>query len=101
MRTTFSAVGHPVVRGEGPEKVSGRSIYGVDVTRPGMLWGKALRSPLPHARIVHIDTSRAKRVPGVHALITGDDLPPTRVGRLLRDMPVLAQGFCESLLARR
>ena len=84
MATTFSSVGHSFVHGEGPEKVTGRTVYGVDVTRPSMLWGKTLRSPLPHARIVSIDTSRAKRIPGVHAVLTGDDVPTTRVGRFLQ-----------------
>jgi carbon-monoxide dehydrogenase large subunit len=56
-----------------------------------MLWGKVLRSPFPHAKITNIDTAKAKAVPGVHAVITGRDLPDSRVGRLLRDMPVLAR----------
>ncbi len=89
--TTTRAIGHSVVRGEGPDKVTGRSVYAADVTLQGMLWGKALRSPFPHARIVSIDTSAARAVPGVHAVITAADLPPsTLVGRRLRDMPVLA-----------
>ena len=87
---SYTAIGRPVVHGEGQQKVSGSSLYGVDVTRPGMLWGKPLRSPHPHARIVNIDTSRAKRLPGVHAVITGKDLPRARIGRVLRDHPVLA-----------
>jgi CO/xanthine dehydrogenase Mo-binding subunit len=56
-----------------------------------MLWGKVLRSPYPHANILHIDTARARTVPGVHAVLTGQDLPDRRVGRLLRDIPVLAR----------
>ena len=56
-----------------------------------MLWGKVLRSPFPHARIVSIDTTEAKAVPGVHAVITAADLPESLVGRRLRDMPVLAR----------
>ena len=92
MATSFSTVGRSVVRGEGPDKVSGRSIYGVDVTRPGMLWGKILRSPFPHANIVSIDVSTARRLAGIHTILTGDDLPTSRVGRYLRDIPVLAQG---------
>ena len=91
MAISLSTIGRSVVRGEGPEKVSGQSVYGVDVTRPGMLWGKTLRSPLPHARIVKIDASRARRIPGVHTVLTGNDLPRSRVGQKLRDMPVLAQ----------
>ena len=91
MTTTTRAIGQPVVRGEGPDKVTGKSIYAADVTLPGMLWGKALRSPFPHARIVSIDTTAAKAVPGVHAVVTATDLPDSLVGRRLRDMPVLAR----------
>src|SRR2546428_10448306 len=58
---------------------------------PGMLWGKVLRSPFPHARIVHIDTSGASKLPGVHAVLTGRDLAGRLVGRTLRDTPLLAQ----------
>ena len=91
MTTTTRAIGQSVVRGEGPDKVTGKSVYAADVSLPGMLWGKALRSPFPHARIVGIDTSQAKAVPGVRAVITAADLPDALVGRRLRDMPVLAR----------
>ena len=91
MTTTTRAIGQSVVRGEGPDKVTGKSIYAADVSLPGMLWGKVLRSPFPHARIISIDTSEARAVPGVHAVITGADLPDSLVGRRLRDMPVLAR----------
>lgn len=92
MVSSYSVVGRSVTRGEGPDKVSGNATYAADVLLPGMLIGKALRSPFPHARIVNIDTSRALNVPGVHTVITGQDLPDRRVGRLLRDIPVLARG---------
>ena len=91
MTTTTRAIGQSVVRGEGPDKVTGKSVYAADVSLPGMLWGKVLRSPFPHARIISIDTSEARAVPGVHAVITGADLPDSLVGRRLRDMPVLAR----------
>ena len=91
MTTATRAIGQSVVRGEGPDKVTGKSVYAADVTLPGMLWGKALRSPFPHARIVSIDTEQAKAVPGVRAVITAADLPDSLVGRRLRDMPVLAR----------
>ena len=84
-------VGTSVTRGEGPDKVSGKAVFAADIVLPGMLWGKVLRSPFPHAKIANIDPSQAKNVPGVHAVITGEDLPDSRVGRLLRDMPVLAR----------
>ena len=91
MTTTTRAIGQSVVRGEGPDKVTGKSVYTADVSLPGMLWGKVLRSPFPHARIVSIDTAEAEAVPGVHTVITAADLPDSLVGRRLRDMPVLAR----------
>src|SRR2546422_9802725 len=89
--TTYTVVGQPVTREDGPEKVSGKTCYAGDLRLPGMLWGKVLRSPLPHARIVHIDTSGASKLPGVHAVLTGRDLAGRLVGRTLRDTPLLAQ----------
>src|SRR5439155_1614728 len=61
------------------------------ITRPRMVWAKALRSPVPHARIVALETSRARALPGVPAILTGGDLPDYRLGRSMRDMPVLAR----------
>ncbi|MDA1272332.1 MAG: xanthine dehydrogenase family protein molybdopterin-binding subunit [Chloroflexi bacterium] len=86
------AIGQSIVRGEGPDKVTGKSVYAADISLPGMLWGKVLRSPYPHARIIGIDTSKALALPGVRAVVTGQDLPETKIGRRLVDMPVLAQG---------
>ena len=91
MATTYSVVGTSVTRDEGPDKVSGGAKYPADVVVPGTLSGKILRSPFPHARIVSIDTSKARAFPGVHAVLTGTDLPDRPVGRLLRDCPVLAR----------
>jgi CO/xanthine dehydrogenase Mo-binding subunit len=54
-----------------------------------MLWGKILRSPHPHARIRRIDASAAWSVPGVKAVVTGQDVPGHLMGKVLRDMPVL------------
>ncbi|MEA2640569.1 MAG: hypothetical protein QOF51_1963 [Chloroflexota bacterium] len=77
---------------DGVDKVTGSATYAADITRPGQLVGKILRSPYPHARIVSIDTSRAKALPGVHAVLIGQDLSPDfLVGRSMRDMPVLAR----------
>ena len=84
-----TVVGAPVPQAEGPDKVSGRSIYAADVNLPGLLWGKILRSPYPHARIRRIDASRARQVPGVKAVITGQEIPGHLMGKMIRDMPVL------------
>ena len=89
--TTYSVVGKPVTREDGPGKVSGELIYPADIVLPGMIWGKVLRSPFPHARIVHIDASRAMSLAGVRAVITGKDLTGMRVGRMLQDVPLLAE----------
>lgn len=62
--TTPSVVGTRVERIDGPDKVSGRAKYTFDIKRPGMLWGRIVRSPYPHARLVSVDLSAAQRVPG-------------------------------------
>jgi putative selenate reductase molybdopterin-binding subunit len=84
-------VGQPIGRLDGVEKVTGAARYSGDMTLPGVVWGKALRSPLPHARILRIDTSRAKALPGVLAVLTAQDLPDILVGRRMFDMPMLAR----------
>ena len=89
--TTRSVVGKPIPRLDGLEKVRGIARYTADLQMSGMLYGKALRSPYPHARIVRIDTSKARALPGVHAVITAQDIPDLLVGRQLRDEPVLAR----------
>src|SRR5687767_8037627 len=73
-------VGAGVARLDGLDKVLGRAVYGVDVELPGMLVGKILRSPLPHARIRHIDTERARKLRGVRAVLTGADTPRITYG---------------------
>ena len=71
--------------------MSGKFPYSADVVLPGMIWGKVLRSPYSHARIISIDASRAMALPGVHAVITGKDTAGMRVGRMVRDVPLLAE----------
>ncbi|HEY7163548.1 MAG TPA: xanthine dehydrogenase family protein molybdopterin-binding subunit [Candidatus Binatia bacterium] len=85
-------VGNPTPRVEGESKVSGKAVYAVDVVLPGMLWGKLLRSPVASAKIKKIDTSKAAQVPGVRAIVTGEDCKGLKIGRRLYDMPILADG---------
>src|SRR5579859_4868149 len=82
----------PEYRVDGPLKVRGRARYAADVRRAeGMLHLVYVRSPYAHALIRSVDVSRAQAVPGVHAILTGADLPPyARFGRRLQDWPVLA-----------
>src|SRR5919109_1141144 len=84
-------IGQPLPRVEGADKVSGALRYAADHHRPGTLWGKVLRSPYPHARILNIDVTRAKNLPGVRAVITAADVNQRLIGAVLHDMPVLAQ----------
>jgi CO/xanthine dehydrogenase Mo-binding subunit len=90
-KMSYTTIGQPTPRIEGPAKVTGATQYTADVALPGTLWGRALRSPLPHARIVRIETSRAQQVPGVHVVLTGADVRGIRYGRRLFDVPVLAE----------
>lgn len=71
-------------------KVTGRAVYGIDLSFPGMLYGKILRSPHPHARIKNIDLSAAAAVPGVRAVLAGKDLQCKPYGIVISDELPLA-----------
>lgn len=66
-------IGKRTIRPDGADKVTGRAAYAADATMPGMVWGKVLRSPHPHAVINSIDTSKAEALPGVKAVATAAD----------------------------
>ena len=80
----------PELRVEGEAKVTGTAAFVADLKRPGMLHAAFLRSPYPHARIAAIDVTAARRMAGVHAVLTGTDVKPLRLGRRLQDWPLLA-----------
>jgi len=67
-------------RVDGSIKATGEAKFTIDLTLPGMLYGRSLRSPYPHARILNIDTSKAEALPGVKAVITGKDVGVVRFG---------------------
>jgi len=71
----LKVVGTSPVKLDGFDKVTGRAKFGADLALPGMLVGKILRSPHPHAILKSIDTSRAEALPGVMAVVTRDDFP--------------------------
>jgi CO/xanthine dehydrogenase Mo-binding subunit len=81
-------VGQSIPRTIEADKVCGRAVYMNDLKRPGMLYGKILYSRYAHARIKRIDTSKAQKLQGVRAVLTGDDLPDVRVG-FIKDQTVL------------
>jgi 4-hydroxybenzoyl-CoA reductase subunit alpha len=78
----FTVIGQPLPKIDAWAKVTGDTRYADDLFLPRMAFGKLLRSPHPHARISGIDTARARRLPGVLAVITGYDLPRVKFGIL-------------------
>ena len=85
-----SLIGRGEVRQDAREKATGAYVYGMDFSIPGELEAVVLRSPVPHARIVSIDASRARSLPGVNAVIVGADLPRVLFNNTLEDQPYLA-----------
>jgi CO/xanthine dehydrogenase Mo-binding subunit len=90
-RLELGRVGESVKRADGIPKVTGEFAYSSDLYAAGMLWGHTVRSPHAHARITEIDISEAVAMPGVHAVLTHDDVPgEKRYGLEFADQPVLA-----------
>jgi carbon-monoxide dehydrogenase large subunit len=87
----FKNLNKAVPRIEGADKVSGNMRYAADLPFPAALSAKILRTSLPHARILGIDTSKAAKLPGVRGIITGADVAGVMVGLRMKDMPLLAQ----------
>ena len=85
-------LGTSAPRVDGVRKVTGQATYGADVNMPGMLWCKLARSTMPHARLLRVDATKARQMPGVQAVITAAGHPRSPVGPALEDMPVLARG---------
>ena len=96
MSSKYSIIGTRVHRVDGPEKVTGSAKYTFDITLPNMLYGKILRSPHPHARILNIDTSQAEKLIGVKAIVTGKDTLGRKQG-IWRRFPELCD---EEILCR-
>ncbi|MBI3015057.1 MAG: molybdopterin-dependent oxidoreductase [Candidatus Tectomicrobia bacterium] len=92
-REGYSVIGRPTPKKDGWIKATGEAKFADDLYFPGMLHGKLLRSPLPHARILHIDTSRAEKLPGVRGVVTAKDFPGILYGDFAhtRDYLPLAQ----------
>ena len=86
----YKVVGKRPIRHDGYDKVTGKALYGADIHRPGLLYGKMLRSPHSHARIISIDTSRAEAHSDVKAVVTARDLPDPGEGSKDASRNVLA-----------
>ncbi len=88
MTKELSVVGKRLPRPDAPAKATGGARYTVDIKLTGMLVGKVLRSPYPHANILKIDKSEAEKLPGVEAVITVEDVPKKRFNSYLSDLLV-------------
>ena len=88
----MTVIGTNVRRIDGVEKVSGQGLYAGDLRFPGMAYAKVLRSPLPHARIRRIDSSKAAALPGVVAVVSRDNLnvASNSFGAYVKDQQILA-----------
>jgi CO/xanthine dehydrogenase Mo-binding subunit len=84
-----SILDQPEYRVEGRDKVTGTARYAADLAMPGMLHAAYVTSPYPHARVVSVDVSAARALPGVRAVLSGAETKPGRLGRRLQDWPIL------------
>jgi CO/xanthine dehydrogenase Mo-binding subunit len=86
----FKVIGKSHPRLDGPDTATGRATYTVDVVLPSMLQAKLFRSSVPHAKIRRLDTSRARGLAGVAAVLTADDVPRKRFGFTIQDEEIFA-----------
>lgn len=92
--TEYSVVGKGATRLDALDKVTGETKYCTDMTIPGMIYGMVLRSPHAHAGIIRIDTSKAEKLPGVRAVVTGKDALERRYGGYVKDQHI----FCRNVV---
>jgi CO/xanthine dehydrogenase Mo-binding subunit len=91
MATTFEVIGRATPTRDGADKVTGRTRFLHDLALPRLAHGAILRARHPHARIARLDTRRARALPGVLAVLTGDDVAPEPFG-FAKDQPALKRG---------
>jgi len=94
-------IGQRTIRPDGVDKVTGRAAFAADTTMPGMIWGKVLRSPHPHARIKSINTAKAEALPGVKAVVTSKDIVdfPLEKGAVMLGIQDM-RWMCRNVMAR-
>src|ERR1700754_1120729 len=94
-------IGQRTIRPDGMDKVTGRAQFAADTSMPGMIWGKVLRSPHPHARIKSINTKKAEALPGVKAVVTSKDIVdfPLAKGAVMLGIQDM-RWMCRNVMAR-
>lgn len=91
MKTNLKIIGHPTPKIDAGIRVTGKAVYGNDITLPNMLYGAILRSKYPVAEIISIKKSKAEALPGVVSVITADDVDVNNIS-YKRDHPILKKG---------
>ncbi len=92
----MNVIGKRIAKKDAPPKVTGSATYIQDLSLPGMLYGKILYSRFPHALIKRIDTTKAEKLPGVKAVLTGATIPPFKFG-VYKDNPPLKSDRVRSM----
>src|SRR6202012_2240627 len=94
-------IGQRTIRPDGVDKVTGRAAFAAGTSMPGMIWGKVLRSPHPHARIKSINTAKAEALPGVKAVVTSRDIVdfPLDKGAVMLGIQDM-RWMCRNVMAR-
>src|ERR1700755_206233 len=94
-------IGQRTIRPDGIDKATGRAQFAADTAMPGMIWGKVLRSPHPHARIKSINTAKAEALPGVKAVVTSKDVVdfPIEKGAVMLGIQDM-RWMCRNVMAR-
>lgn len=88
----YSVIGRSIPKVDAIPKATGEGKFAPDIFLPGMLHAKVFRSSRPHARILRIDVEKARKLPGVRAVLTCKDVPEVKYGALVMDMGILARG---------
>ncbi|HTN71964.1 MAG TPA: xanthine dehydrogenase family protein molybdopterin-binding subunit, partial [Methylomirabilota bacterium] len=91
-RESYTIAGKDAHRVDGIEKVTGKAVYTGDIQLPGMAYAKILRSPIPHARLLKVDATKAQEFPGVIATLTRDDIKEFnyKYGATYKDQSIVA-----------
>jgi CO/xanthine dehydrogenase Mo-binding subunit len=92
----FHVIGKKTPKLDALAKATGKAVYGHDLKLPGMLHGKILRSSVPHARLLNVDCRAARKIPGVKAVLTAEDIKAGGMG-FLQDNPPLKSGKVRSI----
>ena len=87
----YALLGKRIAKPDAMNRVTGRMVYADDMTLPGVLAGKILGSPVAHGRIRRLDVSKARQLPGVHAVVTAQDAPTNYYGGIIRDKLIFAR----------